>query len=1119
MTSIEDWLGELGLERYAAHFAEAEVEFADLPDLTDEDLKEIGLPVGPRRKVSSAIKIFHAGLSTIPANHGSGAVSAAAEGASTSMASSSPERRHLTVMFVDLVGSTEMAANADAEDVREVITRFQNNVAGMIARYEGFVARFMGDGVLCYFGWPRANEDDAERSVRAGLAIIDNVRESSAPDGSRLACRIGIASGVVIVGDLIGSGASEEAAVVGQTPNLAARLQGLAQANQLVLPRETRSLLGNVFELQSLGAHELKGIEQPVEAYAVIGEAERESRFDARQQGKLSPIVGREQELELMREYWNRARSGAGQMVILSGEAGIGKSRMTRAIIDEIAQQEHIRIVCQCSPYHTDSAFYPVIRQIAQAAGFQSSDSAEIRLDRLESLDGVDADNIGLLAALLGIDASGRYPALELTPAQQRAHTMTALTQMLIDQSREKPLLLVFEDLHWIDPTSLELLDITLDAISDHAVLILGTARPTFEHGFGGHPRATRFALNRLGQEQIQSIVERLTDGRELPAEVLDIIARRTDGVPLFVEELTKTILDSGVLRADGDKLVLDGPLDVLAIPGTLHDSLMARLDRLQPIKEVAQIAACIGREFNYRLLASLSPLSVSELDSALEGLIDAELVYRRGVAPEAIYLFKHALVRDAAYESLLKEQRRSIHASILNCLETGNTAAPEVLARHAQAAGLGARAIDLWEQASQAAIARPAYDEAIAHLSRATELMAPLVANGEQAVIERALDLQIRLGTALLARRGYGDDAPQAAFEKALPMVDKIGDTPMRFSVLYGLWVVKYARAEHADALEYARTVLRIAEAASDTTALIVALRMIGASLTVQGRYNDARPHFERALSLFDPALHQGLGNRFGQELAVAVHGLFSISLWLAGETRQSKTQAQAAESSALALNHVNSICFMHLHVALTALFEKDEVQVKHHQAALASLAAEYNLRQWRDFAKVLGALINIGKHGEPGVAEYLQSDEDYVGSRSRIFTTYFRIEAGFRTLALGRVNEARALAAMARDLIYETGEAFALAELYRLEGALAAATGDDRGAESRFDEALEVARKQGSKSWELRAAIDLACLWQATGRGRDVRSLLQPIYDDIAEGDCPQDRVTARRMLEEQV
>ncbi|MEQ8345738.1 MAG: adenylate/guanylate cyclase domain-containing protein [Sneathiellaceae bacterium] len=1030
-------------------------------------------------------------------------------------AASGAERRHLTVMFVDLAGSTAMAERLDPEDMRHVITGYQNNVAGVIARYDGFVAKFMGDGVLCYFGWPRANEDDAERAVRAGLAIIDTVQRTRGPDGQALSCRVGMATGVVIVGDLIGRGATQEAAVVGETPNLAARLQGLAQPGQLVLPRETRSLLGNIFALASLGAHDLKGIAGPVEAFAVLGENAQDSRFEARRVGALTAIVGREQELGLMHECWRRAQAGQGQMILVSGEAGIGKSRITRALIDRIAEDDHARITLQCSPYHTDTAFHPVIQQLSQAAGLEQVDSAGARLDKLERLPGMDRQDAGLLAALLGVDGSVRYGAVSMTPSQQRMRTMQMLIQIIVRQSEARPLLFVFEDLHWIDQTSLELLDTALDAIAGQRVLVLATARPTFQHGFGGHPIVTRFALNRLGREQILAIVAKLTDSRAMPEALLQIIAGRTDGVPLFVEELTKSVLESGILRAEGDRLVLDGPLDALAIPRTLHDSLMARLDRLQPIKEVAQTAACLGREFGHRLLARISPLSGAALAAALDGLVKAELVYRRGVAPDAVYLFKHALVRDAAYESLLKERRRQIHAQILACLETDPDIAAEIRAHHAEAAGLSDRAIELWSQAAITAALMPAYDEAIAQFGHALALLAPAVAAGQRPAMERALDLWVRLGGAKLARRGYGADETRTAFERALALADRIGDTPMRFPVLYGLWVGMYVRGEHAAALLQAEDLLRQAERTDDAGHLAVANRLIGTSSYMMGRFDTAQPYLDRAHARHDPRLHGALMHRFGQDPGVSALCYLALNLWLSGKTRRASALARQLIDDALATGHANTICYAYVHRSFIDVLAGDEDGFVRHRAAMSRLADEHNMTLWHQFSRMGEGLADAGTGDPSALDRYLASDSQYLATGSHVFLPHYRIEAGWRAQALGQTDRGRMLATMAHALIAKTGESVMLADLHRLDAALSRDGGDAAAAEASLRLSLAVAEKQGGRFFALRAANDLAGLWLSQGRAAEAPALLQPILDRIDEGDCAPHRAIAQALL----
>jgi predicted ATPase len=729
---------------------------------------------------------------------------------------------------------------------------------------------------------------------------------------------------------------------------------------------------------------------------------------------------------------------------------------------------------------------------------------------------GIDASNTALMATLLGIDTSGRYASLDLTPAQIRARTMQALVQLIARQAREQPLLAVFEDLHWVDPTTLELLDIALDAIAEEKVLLLATARPTFEHGFGGHPIVTRIGLNRLGKDQILSIVNKLTQGKSLPDEVLQIIARRTDGVPLFVEELTKAILETGALKVDGDRLVLDGPLDALAIPSTLHDSLMARLDRLQPIKEVAQMAACIGREFDHRLLAIISRLPGAELNTALEGLIKAQLIYRRGLPPEATYLFKHALVRDAAYETLLKERRRSIHGRILTALEKAPDTAPEVLAYHAETAVQTDRAIDLWEVASKTAIARPAFDEGISHLERAIALIAPQTGSGKHAVMAHALSLQVQLGVALMARKGWGADETKAAFEQALVLADRIGETPLRFSILYGLNTGRYLRSETAEALRHGKALVRLTENAPETAPAVVANRSFGITLLMVGRFADAQTHLDRALALYDPETHKGLEKQYGQDLGVGCHIFIALNLGFLGETRRADKHAREGERYAMASAHAHSICQMHM-AMLFRVFSvyRDEAELERHANALAAISAEHNLVWYRNIASMAQELLLAGK-GEPtGIVNFLKADATIVETKSRMMVTWLRVEAGWRARALGLGEQASALAVMAREMLDETGETIALSELHRLEGALALDAGDDQSAEACLKAAIEVACGQSGKIFELRAAIDLARHWHSMGRSKEAAGLLLPVVESIADGECATDRATAQAML----
>lgn len=1106
---IEVWLNRIGFDQYIPDFVDNGIDGDILKHLTNDDLKELGISrLGDRKKILLAIERLNGKKALSPNKK---------EGEHTAQGNpSEAERRHMTVMFADLVGSTELSGLLDPEDMRKVITTYQNSVAGVVARYEGFLAKFMGDGVLCYFGWPRANEDDAERAVRAGLAIVSAVNSETTPGGEGLSCRVGIATGVVIVGDLVGQGATQEAAVVGETPNLAARLQGLAQPNQLVVPQDTRNLLGSIFELEPLGEHQLKGISEPVTAFSVIGESSRESRFAARQTGALTPIVGRKQELSMMGECWSRAKSGKGQMILVNGEAGIGKSRIARAMIDTISKDDHIQITCQCSPYHTDSAFYPIIQQMSLAARFNSGDTNSERLDKLAKLPGINSENVSLLATLLGVDASERYPSLKLSPAQQRAYTMNALTQLIIAHSREKPLLMVFEDLHWIDPTSLELLDIALDVIADSKVLILSTARPAFEHGFGGHPVVTRFALNRLGNDQIFSIVEKLTGGKTIPDEVLQVIANRTDGVPLFVEELTKTILESGILCVEGTKLVLDGPLESLAIPRSLHDSLMARLDRLQPIKEVAQTAACIGREFGHHLLGSISPLSEVELETALDGLINAELVFRRGIPPDATYLFKHALVRDAAYESLLKDRRKHIHGTILAVLENESDTTPELLAHHAGVAGLTRRAIDLWEMAGKAALNRPAYEEAISHFSHAIEWIEPLASSGDRVAIERSLDLHVQLGQPLIAGHGFAAEKTIQVFERALALTEKLENTPLYTEVFYGYWVTKYVHADHQAALQLAKNLKSLSDESGDRTQCLIANRILGVCLTFDGQHRQAQEHLDYALAIYDAENDNALADRFGQEPAVALKVYCAMNLWFLGKTHLAAKYAREVEQLAVELGHVQSTCYTHGHLMIFNILMGDKGDLERNCNEVARLAREHNMQFWQYYEGMFRGLLNAMK-GEPqGIALFEKSLLVYEDSGSRLYVALLTIYVGWSALKMGLVDKAKELSAFAERRISKTGEMPILPELHRLKAAIALVEGDEHGAETSLREAMVLAKKNNSTSFQLRATTDFARLRLKKSRDNKAREFIQEVVSTIDDGDCEPHRSAAHLILQ---
>jgi class 3 adenylate cyclase len=654
---VAAWLRGLGLEQYAQLFRDNDIDVEILCGMAGEDLKELGISsLGHRRRLLNAITALRREPRTLDA-----------------------ERRQLTVMFCDLVGSTALSARLDPEDLREVFATYHRTVADVVRSFDGFVAKYMGDGVLVYLGYPRAHEDDAERAVRAGLGVVDAVARQNVKS-VKLQARIGIATGLVVVGDLIGEGSAQEQPVVGETPNLAARLQATAEPGAVVIGASTRRLIGDLFECRELGTIDGKGL--AARAWHVLRASAVASRFEALRGAALSRLVGRDEEIELLLRRWARARAANGQVVLISGEPGIGKSRITAALEERLHTEPHLRLRYFCSPYHQDSVLYPFIDQLGRAAGFARDDPLAARLEKLDDLLAratPPEEDVALIADLMSLPASERHPVPNLSPQRKKERTLEALTRRLDGLAREQPILMVFEDAHWTDPTSRELLDLTVERVPSLPVLLIVTFRPEFQPPWIGQPQVTMLPLNRLDRRDRTVLVEQIADGNTLSEEVVAQIADRTDGVPLFVEELTKSVLESGV--------------PAVGIPTTLHDSLMARLDRLSSVRRVAQIGAAIGREFSYELLRAVSRLPENELQAALGQLVASGLVFHRGIPPDAVYAFKHALVQDTAHGSLLRSSRRQLHAQIAEALKTSSPelmeSQPELLAQHYAEAGL----------------------------------------------------------------------------------------------------------------------------------------------------------------------------------------------------------------------------------------------------------------------------------------------------------------------------------------------------------------------------------------------------------------------------------------------
>jgi class 3 adenylate cyclase len=740
MQQVADWLERLGLSQYARCFAENDISFVILPDLTDQDLEKIGVAsLGHRRLLLRSI----AELKTVDKTTLSPDAAASAPPAAAKM--DMAERRQVTVMFSDLVGSTALSARIDPEDLREIISAYQKCVADTVQRFGGFVAKYMGDGVLVYFGYPQAHEDDAERAVRAGLELVAAV--GALKTHAALQTRVGIATGLVVVGDLIGSGASQEQAIVGETPNLAARLQGIAEPNSVVIAESTRKLVGNLFELEDLGAQDLKGISGPVKAWTALRPSSVESRFEAMHASGLTELVGREEELELLLRRWSKAKNGEGQVVLLSGEAGIGKSRLTAALRDRLVGKPHTQLRYFCSPQHKDSPLYPIVGQMQHAAGFTHEDSPQAKLDKLDAmlaLTRTPTENAALFAEMLSLDNDGRYAALPLVPQQRREKTLRALISQVELLERDCPVLMIFEDAHWSDPTSLEALGRAVDRIATLRMLLIVTFRPDFEAPWIGRPYVTALTINRLAKREIVDMIGCVIGNKFLPESLREDIIERTDGIPLFVEEMTKAVMEA---KSDGEarQAVSAVPAPALNVPATLHASLMARLDRLGTAKEVAQTGAAIGREFSHDLLAAVACKPEEELAISLDRLTATGLLFRQGIPPHANYVFKHVLVRDAAYGTLLRNRRQELHRKIVCVLQRDFAelvvSQPEQLAHHCSEAGMIAEAIEYYLLAAQRATAASNNVEKIAHITRGITLVEQLPSSDQ-----RIADFRVRL-------------------------------------------------------------------------------------------------------------------------------------------------------------------------------------------------------------------------------------------------------------------------------------------------------------------------------------------------------------------------------------
>jgi len=1108
---IDGWLRRIGLAQYAEMFRANDIDGEMLGRLTNDDLKDIGVAsFGHRKKLLEAIAELAGNAPALPQP-------ALIEPKTPDTA----ERRQVTVMFSDLVGSTALSARMDPEDLREVISAYQKCVAGTVQRFGGFVAKYMGDGVLVYFGYPQAHEDDAERAVRAGLELIGAVRalKSNAP----LQTRVGIATGLVVVGDLIGSGEAQERGIVGETPNLAARLQGIAEPNTVVIAEATRKLLGNLFELRDLGPKDLKGITGPARAWAALRASSVEGRFEALHGSGLTALVGREEELELLLRRWSRAKTGEGQVVLLSGEAGIGKSRLTAALLERLAGEPHTRLRYFCSPQHTDSAFYPIIGQMERAAGLTHDDTPPAKLDKLDLLlapTSTSKQEAALFAEMLSLPNDGRYPALDLPPPQRRQRTLEALIAQIEALTRSAPVLMIFEDAHWTDPTSLEVFGRAVDRIRTLRVLLIVTYRPEFEPPWIGRPHVTALTINRWAERDIDAMIDGVVGNKHLPASVRQDIIERSDGIPLFVEEMTKAVLEAAN-EGTAERVVAVIPSPSVAVPASLHASLMARLDRLGPAKELAQIGAAIGREFSHGLMAAVAGKPEAEVQPALDRLVAAGLLFRQGSPPHATYLFKHALVQDAAYGTLLRGPRQELHARIAAATETGMPERverePELLAYHYAEAGQPDTAAGYWLAAGRLAARRSANSEAVAHLRRGIAAVRGLPETVERNRLELAL--QLALGPALVSSRGFGDAEASTGYQRAAELAQRLGDDRDRFAATWGLWITIRAKSasDHMRLrLQYLGEMVEAAERTGDAELLLQAHHSSWSTRIWNGEFASASEHVRSGLALYDPERHRHHALMYGgHDPGVCGNGQGAVALWALGWPDRAVQSARESIVLGETLDHLPSLLHSLWFATSVYFLRRQAADVLACSARLLALGSEHGLKLYEAIGGVFHGWALIQQlDAQAGLAELRAAVATYA-TTAHVNLDLYRAILAEAELRAGNFEEGTAVLIQGERSTDEWWRAGYL----RLRGdLLLRGPNDDRGAAERlYRQAISVAAGQQAKSLELRAATSLAMLLGEQGRRSEGYAVLAPVYGWFTEGFGTLDLKEAKALLGE--
>lgn len=1124
---VSAWLESLGLDGYREVFQQNAITWDVLPELNDGDLASLGVVLGHRKKLMRAIaQLSQSGasndLAPLP-------IATSPEVVSFPPRRDQAERRQLTVMFCDLVGSTAMARRLDPEDFQAAARHFLDTCSEAIGRFNGYIAKYMGDGLLVYFGYPHAHEHDAERAVHAGLAVLELVkalpREHYHEQEFEIAARIGIATGPVMVGELMGQDTAKERSVFGETPNLASRLQGLAAPNQLIVDSVTKRLVGGEFECADRGIVALKGFETPVQIWQVVSAKPSASRFESYRSGRLVRFIGREHETALVLGRWREAVEGEGQVVLLCGEAGIGKSRLVRHLRDQLTGDHFETIQSQCSPHHTNTVLYPVMTYLRQAAGLAGEDSASTQQQKLATLmANIGLDNritVALLADLLSIQGNEQDQLANVSPDKRKEMTLEALVQYLQRLAGRSPVLLIVEDAHWLDPTTLDLMTRVIDRIRQMRLLVLVTFRPDFRPVWAEYSHVTFLTLSRFPRRQSAELIATMTGGKVLPQEVQQAILAKTDGVPLYIEELTENLLETGLLAEGTDSFTLKAPLKDMAIPDSLQALLMERVDRLGPIKEIVQIGAAIGREFTYELLRATVDVTDSQLNGALDLFVSSGLILQEGARPLSRYRFKHTLVQEAAYHTLPKKSRRLLHARIAKTLEEKFTARvqlePELLAYHFEQAGLTRPAITYWRLAARRDAERSANIEALNHFNSALTLLKDLPADMERDALE--LDLLIARGAPMVTVKGYASQEIERNYLRARELSRDKSGSEQYFLSVWGLWVFHLVRGPLAIACDLAEQLLSLAKKERHPDLLIRAHESAGSTYSFLGRFEEAKTNLLAAKSLYDPTRHRSQILPYAQDPGITARLVLARTLWILGEIDQVEALLQEAIGMARELEHPFTLAFTLATVCWISPTLRDADRTLNLADEAVAISTKYSFEMGLAWAMSSQGWALAEKGHEEGLAKLVNGLSATQATGASLNNTYTLALLAELYLRKKRIDEGLGAIQEAQKVALTQGEQFWLAELLRLKGELLLEQSEPSvsAAEQCFAESLRVAQDQHASLLELRAATSMARLLKRLNRRDDAKQVLYASRSRFTERVANPDLLEAQTILEE--